>query len=58
VRKGLIGKIGEEHDDPPLPRYAGGGRIASYLHGTRIGVLVEYAGDDAAPRTSRCTSRR
>ena len=27
-----------------------------YLHGTRIGVVVEYEGDERSPRTSRCTS--
>jgi elongation factor Ts len=31
-------------------RYAGGGRLASYLHGTRIGVLVEYEGDEVAAK--------
>jgi elongation factor Ts len=31
-------------------RYAGGGKLASYLHGTRIGVLVEYEGDDTAAK--------
>jgi elongation factor Ts len=31
-------------------RYAGGGRVASYLHGTRIGVLVEYEGDEIAAK--------
>ena len=31
-------------------RYAGGGKLASYLHGTRIGVLVEFEGDEAAAK--------
>src|ERR1035438_928468 len=39
VRKGLVGKIGENMSIRRLQRYAGGGRLASYLHGTRIGVL-------------------
>ena len=30
-------------------RYAGG-RLASYLHGTRIGVLVEFEGDEVAAK--------
>ncbi|HEY3634261.1 MAG TPA: translation elongation factor Ts [Caldimonas sp.] len=50
VRKGLIGKIGENMTIRRFQRYADGGRIASYLHGTRIGVLVEYEGDDAAAK--------
>jgi elongation factor Ts len=50
VRKGLIGKIGENMTIRRFRRYAGGGRIASYLHGTRIGVLVEYEGDDIAAK--------
>jgi len=45
VRKGLIGKIGENMSIRRFKRYAGGGALAQYLHGTRIGVLVEYAGD-------------
>ena len=50
VRKGLIGKIGENMSIRRFQRYAGGGRLASYLHGTRIGVLVEFEGDEAAAK--------
>ena len=50
VRKGLIGKIGENMAVRRFKRYAGGGRLASYLHGTRIGVLVEFTGDDVAAK--------
>jgi elongation factor Ts len=50
VRKGLIGKIGENMSIRRFQRYAGGGRVASYLHGTRIGVLVEYEGDEVAAK--------
>jgi len=50
VRKGLIGKIGENMAVRRFKRYAGGGQLASYLHGTRIGVLVEYTGDDVAAK--------
>jgi elongation factor Ts len=50
VRKGLIGKIGENMSIRRFKRYAGGGKIAHYLHGTRIGVLVEFSGDDAAAK--------
>lgn len=50
VRKGLIGKIGENMSIRRFKRYAGGGKLASYLHGTRIGVLVEFDGDDVAAK--------
>jgi elongation factor Ts len=50
VRKGLIGKIGENMTIRRFKRYAGGGKLASYLHGTRIGVVVEFDGDDVAAK--------
>ena len=50
VRKGLIGKIGENMAIRRFQRYAGGGKLASYLHGTRIGVIVEFTGDDVAAK--------
>jgi|SRR5664279_389679 len=50
VRKGLVGKIGENMSIRRFHRYAGAGRIASYLHGTRIGVLVQYEGDEVAAK--------
>jgi elongation factor Ts len=50
VRKGLVGKIGENMTIRRFKRYAGGGNLASYLHGTRIGVLVEYEGDAVAAK--------
>ncbi len=50
VRRGLIGKIGENMSIRRFKRYTGGGRLASYLHGTRIGVLVEFEGDEVAAK--------
>jgi len=50
VRKGLIGKIGENMSVRRFKRYAGGGKLAHYLHGTRIGVMVEFEGDDVAAK--------
>ena len=50
VRKGLIGKIGENMSFRRFKRAAGGAKIANYLHGTRIGVLVEYEGDEIAAK--------
>ncbi len=50
VRKGLIGKIGENMTFRRFKRLSGGGQVASYLHGTRIGVLVEFDGDTTAAK--------
>jgi elongation factor Ts len=50
VRRGLIGKIGENMTIRRFKRYAGGGQLASYLHGTRIGVMVEFDGDATAAK--------
>ncbi|HWH81840.1 MAG TPA: translation elongation factor Ts [Burkholderiaceae bacterium] len=49
VRKGLIGTIGENMSIRRFKRYEGS-KLASYLHGTRIGVLVEYEGDEVAAK--------
>ncbi len=50
VRKGLIGKIGENMSIRRFQRYSGSAKLASYLHGTRIGVVVEFDGDDVAAK--------
>jgi len=50
VRKGLIGKIGENLSLRRFKRYAGGGQLAHYLHGTRIGVIVEFEGNAVAAK--------
>ncbi len=50
VRKGLIGKIGENMSFRRFKRFAGGSQLAAYLHGTRIGVVVEFEGDDMAAK--------
>jgi len=47
VRADLIGKIGENMTIRRFQRYATSGKLAAYLHGTRIGVVVEYDGADA-----------
>ena len=49
VRKGLIGKIGENMSFRRFKRVTGG-KTASYLHGTRIGVLVEFDGEEHAAK--------
>ena len=50
VRKGLIGKIGENMSFRRFKRFDGTSKLASYLHGTRIGVVVEFDGDDTAAK--------
>jgi len=50
VRKGLVGKIGENMSIRRFKRYSGAGKLASYLHGTRIGVMVEFEGDEVAAK--------
>ena len=49
VRKGLIGKIGENMSFRRFQQFSGG-QMVSYLHGTRIGVMVEFDGDEAAAK--------
>ena len=50
VRKGLIGKIGENMSFRRFKSFASGAKLASYLHGTRIGVVVEFDGDETAAK--------
>jgi elongation factor Ts len=50
VRKGLIGKIGENMSFRRFKRFDSGAKLASYLHGTRIGVVVEFDGDEVAAK--------
>ena len=49
--KELVAKIGENIEVRRFVRHeATAGRMASYLHGNRIGVLVEYSGDEQVGR--------
>ncbi len=50
VRKGLIGKMGENMSIRRFKRYAQGGKLSSYLHNGRIGVMVEFDGDETAAK--------
>ena len=52
VRKGLIGKIGENVAIRRFKRFAGDQKLATYLHGTRIGVVVEFSGDGDVASTA------
>jgi elongation factor Ts len=46
VRAALIGKIGENMSIRRFKRFETSAKLASYLHGTRIGVMVEFDGDE------------
>ncbi|TWI67507.1 elongation factor Ts [Pseudoduganella lurida] len=46
VRSALIGKIGENMSIRRFQRFETTGKLASYLHGTKIGVIVEFDGAD------------
>jgi elongation factor Ts len=45
-RVALVQKIGENLSVRRFARRAAEGRLASYVHGVKIGVLVDYAGGD------------
>jgi elongation factor Ts len=50
-RSDLVGKVGENMSIRRFQRFGGGTtKLASYLHGTRIGVIVEYTGSEAAAK--------
>ncbi|MGS0758810.1 translation elongation factor Ts, partial [Roseateles sp. GG27B] len=50
VRRGLIGKIGENMSLRRFKLYSSGAKVATYLHGTRIGVMVEFDGEETAAK--------
>jgi elongation factor Ts len=50
VRTKLIGRIGENITPRRFRRFAGDSKLVSYLHGTRIGVMVEFTGDEVAAK--------
>ena len=49
TRLALVGKIGENMSIRRFKHFEGT-KLASYLHGTRIGVIVEFEGDDTAAK--------
>jgi len=49
VRLALVGKIGENMSIRRFQRVENAG-LAHYLHGTRIGVVVQFEGDDTAAK--------
>lgn len=46
TRTELIGKIGENLSIRRFTRFQTEGKLTSYLHGARIGVMVDYTGSD------------
>ncbi len=48
TRKALVMKLGENISIRRCSRHTTQGRLASYLHGTKIGVIVDYTSDDDA----------
>ena len=49
VRKGLIGKIGENMSFRRFQNFSGS-PLATYLHGARIGVVVSFEGSEVAAK--------
>ena len=50
VRVELIGKIGENLCIRRFQRFTTTGKLVSYLHGTRIGSIVEFTGNEIAAK--------
>jgi len=46
ARQALIAKLGENMTLRRMVRVQAQGKLASYLHGSRIGVMVDYSGGD------------
>ena len=46
ARQGLVMKLGENITARRFVRFSSAGQMAVYLHGTKIGVLVDYTGGD------------
>ncbi len=46
IRTALVGKIGENMSIRRFQRFETAAKLTSYLHGTRIGVMVEFDGAD------------
>ena len=47
TRTELVGKMGENMSIRHFVRLEGQGKFASYIHGSKIGVLVDVSGDEA-----------
>ena len=49
-RAALIGRIGENMSIRRFKRFDTAAKLTAYLHGTRIGVMVEFEGDDTSAK--------
>jgi elongation factor Ts len=47
TRKALVMKLGENVAIRRFARFATSGKLATYLHGSKIGVLLDFTGEDA-----------
>jgi len=50
IRKAAIAKLGENMSVRRFVRYETAGKIATYLHGSKIGVIVDFTGEDQVGR--------
>ncbi|BEV71025.1 MULTISPECIES: translation elongation factor Ts [unclassified Paludibacterium] len=50
IRKAAIAKLGENMSVRRFVRYETAGKIATYLHGSKIGVIVDFVGEDQLGR--------
>ena len=46
ARKALVMKLGENMTVRRFARFATSGKLATYLHGSKIGVLLDFTGED------------
>ena len=47
ARKALVMKLGENMTVRRIARFATSGKLASYLHGSKIGVMLDFTGEDS-----------
>ena len=47
ARKALVMKLGENMTVRRFSRFASSGKLATYLHGSKIGVLLDFTGEDS-----------
>jgi elongation factor Ts len=50
IRKAAIAKLGENMSIRRFVRYETAGKIATYLHGSKIGVIVDFSGEEQVGR--------
>ena len=50
LRKAVIAKLGENITVRRFVRYETAGQLVAYMHGAKIGVVVEYKGDETAAK--------